>query len=110
MVRGLPILIRVRFPGFHRMDVQEVIASFQPDRSQDATTTEKSDWESKVQGLLNTVLKRRGVIYTQLVEKLSEIGVSESEPNIRNKLTRGKFTEVFLVQGLEAIGAKEIRI
>lgn len=30
----------------------------------------------------------------------------DSEPNIRNKISRGKFTAVFLVQCLEAIGAK----
>lgn len=71
---------------------------------------EKSDWEAKVQGLLKAELKRRGVTYAQLVEKLSEIGVSETEPNIRNKLARGKFTAVFLVQCLTAIGANTIRL
>ncbi|MFQ3895323.1 DUF6471 domain-containing protein [Sphingobium sp. R-7] len=34
----------------------------------------------------------------------------DSEPNIRNKLSRGKFTAVFLIQCLEAIGATELRI
>lgn len=36
-----------------------------------------------------------GVTYAQLVDKLKEIGVSETEPNVRNKLARGKFTAVF---------------
>jgi len=76
----------------------------------DATVPEKSDWESKVQGLLKAELKRRGVTYAQLVEKLSEIGVSETEPNIRNKLARGKFTAVFLVQCLEAVGCSSLRL
>lgn len=76
----------------------------------DATMAEKSDWESKVQGLLKAELKRRGVTYAQLVEKLSEIGVSETEPNIRNKLARGKFTAVFLVQCLEAVGCQTLRL
>jgi hypothetical protein len=69
-----------------------------------------SDWETKVKGLLKGELKRRNVTYAQLVEKLREIGVSETEPNVRNKLARGKFTAVFLVQCLEAVGAAELRL
>ena len=65
---------------------------------------EQSDWENQVKGLLKSELKKRGITYAQLVEKLEAIGVTESEPNIRNKLARGKFTAVFLVQCLTAIG------
>jgi hypothetical protein len=36
--------------------------------------------------------------------------VVDSEPNIRNQLSRGKFTAVFLVQCLEAIGASSLRL
>ena len=67
-------------------------------------------WEAKVKGLLKAELKRRGVSYGQLVTKLAEIGVVDSEPNIRNKLSRGKFTAVFLIQCLEAIGASSLRL
>lgn len=48
--------------------------------------------------------------YAQLVEKLAATGVHDTEPNIRNKLARGKFTAVFLIQCLEAIGARELRL
>jgi hypothetical protein len=68
------------------------------------------DWEARVKGLLKAELKRRNVSYAQLVEKLAAIGVQESEPNIRNKLSRGKFTAVFLVQCLEAVGAQRIEL
>lgn len=69
-----------------------------------------AEWEAKVKGLLKGELKRRGVTYAQLVDKLSAIGVSETEPNVRNKLARGKFTAVFLLQCLEAIGASSLRL
>ena len=69
-----------------------------------------ADWEAKVKGLLKGELTRRGVTYAQLVDKLAEIGVVDSEPNIRNKLARGKFTAVFFVQCLEAIGASSLRL
>ena len=67
-------------------------------------------WEAKVKGLLKGELKRRNVSYGQLVTKLAEIGVMDSEPNIRNKLSRGKFTAVFLIQCLEAIGSSSLRL
>jgi microsomal dipeptidase-like Zn-dependent dipeptidase len=71
---------------------------------------EQKDWENQVKGLLKAELKKRGITYAQLVEKLKDIEVSETEPNIRNKLARGKFTAVFLVQCLEAIGTNSLRL
>jgi 3-mercaptopyruvate sulfurtransferase SseA len=71
---------------------------------------EKTDWEARVQGILKAELKRRGVTYAQLVEKLAEVGVSETEPNVRNKLSRGKFTAAFFLQCLTAIGCQSVRL
>ena len=68
------------------------------------------DWEARTKGLLKAELKRRGVTYSQLVGKLADIGITEAEPNIRNKLSRGKFTATFMLQCLEAIGAKDLRL
>ena len=71
---------------------------------------EKTDWEMKAANLLKAELKRKGVTYAQLVEKLAEIGVDEKEVNVRNKLSRGKFTAAFLLQCAKAIGAEVLRI
>ena len=68
------------------------------------------EWEDRVKGMLKAELKRRGVTYSDLVGKLADIGVMDSEPNIRNKISRGKFTAVFLIQCLTAIGAQEVRL
>lgn len=76
----------------------------------DVIMPEKTDWEAKVQGLLKAELKKRGITYAQLVEKLAAVDVHETEPNIRNKLARGKFTAVFLIQCLEAIGVQSLRL
>ena len=67
-----------------------------------------AEWEAKVKAMLKAQLKRRNVTYGGLVEKLAALGVVDSEPNIRNKLARGKFTAVFLVQCLEAIGVETL--
>jgi len=71
---------------------------------------EAKEWEDRVKAMLKAELKRKGVTYAQLVGKLADIGVMDSEPNIRNKLARGKFTAVFLLQALTAIGVTMIRI
>ena len=70
----------------------------------------EKNWEDQVKTLLKVELKRREVTYAQLVGLLADIGVMDSEPNIRNKLSRGKFTAVFFVQCLTAIGVTEIRL
>lgn len=70
----------------------------------------EKEWEDRIKGMLKGELKRRGVTYADLVGKLADIGVMDSEPNIRNKISRGKFTAVFLVQCLEAIGSQSLRL
>ena len=68
------------------------------------------EWENEAKGLLRAEMTRRSLTYADLVEKLAAIGVSDSERNIRNKVSRGKFTAVFMLQCLTAIGARELRL
>ena len=70
----------------------------------------EAQWDNHVKGLLKAELKRRHVTYEQLAEKLAEIGVHETPAAITNKISRGRFTAVFLVQCCEAIGCKVIRL
>ena len=66
------------------------------------------DWHEKVKGMLKAELKRRNVSYKQLADKLGAIGVQDTEANIKNKISRGGFTAVFLVQCLTAIGCQTL--
>lgn len=71
---------------------------------------EKTDWELKAANLLKAELKRKGVTYAQLAERLGELGIEEREANIRNKLSRGKFTAAFMLACLQAIEARSLLI
>lgn len=71
---------------------------------------EKTDWEAMAANLLKAELKRKGVTYAQLVEKLNAMGIDEKEVNVRNKLSRGKFTAAFMLQCLSAIGERSLRL
>ena len=55
-------------------------------------------------------MKQSNVSYAQLVDKVADIGVVDSEPNVRNKLRRSKFTAVFLLQCLTAIGVSHLQL
>lgn len=68
------------------------------------------EWQNRVRGLLRAELARRDVSYGELVERLAAIGVKESEQNIANKLSRGTFTAAFMIQCLDAIGCRLLRL
>ena len=69
-----------------------------------------TDWQARVKALLKAELKRRNVSYRELAERLERLGVSETEQNIANKISRGGFSAVFFVQCLRAVGVKELRL
>lgn len=70
----------------------------------------ETEWSDKIKRLLRAEMTRRGITYEQLSEKLAAIGVTDTPVNIRNKVARGKFTAVFLVQCLAAMGAQTLRL
>lgn len=45
-----------------------------------------------------------------LAERLAKIGVTETERNLNNKISRGGFSAAFLLQCMLAIEAKELRL
>jgi len=59
----------------------------------------QTEWEMKAANLLKAELKRQGVTYAQLAER-----IGDKEVNVRNKLSRGKFSAAFLLRSLSAIG------
>jgi hypothetical protein len=68
------------------------------------------EYEEKAKNLLKGELKRRGVTYAQLVEKLGVLGIQETERNLANKISRGGFTGAFLIQCLDAIGCRSLQL
>ena len=55
-------------------------------------------------------MTRRGITYDDLVERLGAIGVRDTAVNLRNKVARGRFSAMFLVQCLTAIDARVLRL
>jgi 3-mercaptopyruvate sulfurtransferase SseA len=70
----------------------------------------EADWDRQAKGIVKAELKRRGLTYEQLAEQLAAIGVRDSARNITNKINRGRFTAVFMLQCLEAMGCQTVRL
>ena len=72
---------------------------------------ECDEWEGRATGILKAELARRKINYVKLSELLNEsYGIQESQHNLSNKVRRGKFSAVFLLQVLEVIGCEDIRL
>jgi len=66
---------------------------------------DQNEWETRAANLLKAELKRKGVTYAQLAEL-----IGEKEVNIRNKLSRGKFSAAFMLQSLTAVGLESLAL
>ena len=75
-------------------------------------TTESpvSTYEDRAKNILKGELKRRGVTYAQLAEKLKERGAQENERNLANKISRGSFTAAFFMMCMDAIGVRQVSL
>lgn len=70
----------------------------------------EAEWAEDAKRLLRAEMTRRGVTYDDLGARLAALGVNDTAVNIRNKVARGKFSAVFLLQCLAAIGARNLRL
>lgn len=68
------------------------------------------EWTRFARGVLKGELKRRDLTYEDLSQKLKCIGVRETPSAIINKVSRGRFTAVFLFQCMKAIGCDTLRL
>jgi len=75
-----------------------------------AKAEDQSEWAVKAKNILKAELKRKGVGYRELSEKLAVMGTEMNEQSLNNKISRGGFSAAFFVQCFEAIGEREIRL
>ena len=68
------------------------------------------DWEELAKNLVRAEMMRRGISFAKLPDLLEKMGVSDNEPNLRNKVGRGRFSAVFFLQCMKALGVDWIQI
>lgn len=67
-------------------------------------------WQDFARNLLKAELKRRGLTYKELAQRLTDAGTPDSAENLANKVSRGGFSAAFLFQCLSAIGCKNVSL
>ena len=63
-----------------------------------------------VKNILRAQMMLEGVSYAALAERLAAFGITDNELNLRNKVGRGRFTAVFFMQCMKALGADRIKM
>lgn len=69
--------------------------------------TEK-EWAERASRHLKAELKRAGLTYDDLAERMKKHGFKETKASIANKLARGTHPTAFFLAALAAIGATAI--
>jgi hypothetical protein len=68
-----------------------------------ALTNREREWGDKASRYLKAELKRAGVTYKELAERLNRHGLKETETTITGKLARGTFAATFFLACLAAL-------
>lgn len=68
------------------------------------------DWPDAASRLLKAEIAREQVTLAQLARRLAALGVAETEASLKNKLYRGTFQAVFLMQCLQALGRGSVDV
>jgi hypothetical protein len=66
---------------------------------------EQNEWEVKAANILKAQLKLKGVSYAQLAEL-----IGDKEPNVRNKLSRGKFSAAYFLKCLSSLEINQLQM
>lgn len=67
-------------------------------------TEREKEWATKASRFLKAELKRAGITYAQLADRLNEHGMEETEGSVGAKLARGTFAVTFFLACLAVLG------
>lgn len=70
----------------------------------------ENEWNTAARRFLKIELKRSGITYEALAERLTAMGKPETHVSVKSKIGRGTFSGAFLLAALKAIGRKVINI
>lgn len=62
-----------------------------------------SEYEDRAKSLLRFAMSQRGVGVEELAERLNNMGIEISAGGVANKISRGGFSSMFLMQCMDAL-------
>jgi hypothetical protein len=73
-------------------------------------TDREREWGARASRFLKAELKRKGLGYKELVERLNKHGLEETETSITGKLARGTFAASFFLACLVALELESVSL
>jgi hypothetical protein len=73
-------------------------------------TDREKEWGDRASRFLKAELKRAGIGYKELADRLNKHGMEETETSITGKLARGTFAASFLLACLAALELDGVRL
>jgi hypothetical protein len=73
-------------------------------------TDREKEWGGKASRFLKAELKRDGIGYKELADRLNEHGLQETETSITGKLARGTFATSFFLATMKVIGRENVKL
>jgi len=73
-------------------------------------TDREKEWGAKASRFLKAELKRAGIGYKELAERLNKHGLEETETSITGKLARGAFAVSFFLAVLTVLEMDGVRL
>lgn len=73
-------------------------------------TEREKEWGAKASRFIKAELKRAGIGYKELAERLNRHGLQETETSITGKLARGAFAVSFFLACLTALEIDGVRL
>lgn len=68
------------------------------------------DWAELARRHIQAELKRAGVSYAELAERLTDMSLPETEGSVTVKINRGAFPAWWLFAAMRAIGARTLQL
>jgi Domain of unknown function (DUF6471) len=73
-------------------------------------TDREREWGEKASRFIKAELKRAGVSYKELADRLNRHGLQETETSITGKLSRGTFATTFFLACLAVLEIEELSL
>jgi len=73
-------------------------------------TDKEKEWGDRARRFLKAELRRAGVGYKELAERLNKHGLHETETSITGKLARGAFAVAFFLACLAVLELEGVRL
>ena len=73
-------------------------------------TDKEREWGDRARRYLKGELRRRGIGYKEMAERLNGHGLQETETSITGKLARGAFTAAFFLACLDALDLEAVKL